>query len=249
MNCEWKDASTCLKIFKAIQHTNTMVNIDFSPDGMHIMSMDTSKTSLVKLQLQKGFFETYTSDACYTVGIYTETLCNILQKVKKNKLYWKSTDNVLKISCQYGDQNTEFSLRAIEIEEDQLDIPELEDDVSFRMNPVSIKDICDRLLMGKTDVHINISQTTLQMDSTSTEFGTITHTEPIGGNRIIPNNFKQNVEILLSFHAIRSMFIFSTCGENECFLGFSAEMPSRLKVHLGMDSYLSLYVAPKIIND
>jgi len=226
-----------------------MVNVKFSPGGIHIMSMDASKTSLVKLQLHKGFFETYTSDICYTVGIYTETLCNILQKVKKNKLFWKSNNNVIIIACQYEDQTTEFSLRAIEINEDELNIPELEDDVSFKMNPVYIKDICDKLLMGKTDVNINISQETLKMESTSTEFGTITHTEPIGGNRIYPITFKQNVDVFLSFHAIRSMFIFSTCGDNECFLGFSAEMPSRLKVQLGLDSYLSLYVAPKIIND
>lgn len=249
MNCEWKDSGTCLKIFKAIQHTNPMVNLDITPQGINIMSMDTSKTSLVKLILSRDFFESYEAHSSSVIGIYTETLCNILQKAKKHKLQWKTDGNILTIVCQFADQKTEFTLRAIDIEEDQLDIPELEDDVAVIMNPQSIKEICDVLLMCKTDVSINITNTLMQMSSNSTEFGTITHTEPIGGNRASLNNFKENVNILLSFHAIRSMFIFSTCGQNECLLGFSQQMPSRLKVTLGTQSYLCLFVAPKIIDD
>ena len=249
MNCQWKDASACLKIFKAIQHTNPMVNLDFTVDGVHIMSMDTSKTSLVKLVLAKDYFESYTCPQTTTIGVYTETLCNVLQKIKKNQLSWKASDNALVIVCHSSDQKTEFSLRAIDIEEDALDIPELEDDVAVTMHPSTVKDITEKLLMGKTDVHININNQNMELTSESTEFGKITHTEPIAGERVRLDAFRNAVDIALSFHAIKSMFIFSTCGENECFLGFSNQMPSRLKVALSRTSSLSLYVAPKIIDD
>lgn len=249
MNCQWKDAAACLKIFKAIQHTNPMVNLDFTEHGVHIMSMDTSKTSLVKLVLSKDYFETYTCPQITTVGIYTETLCNVLQKIKKNQLSWKASDNALTIVCHTADQKTEFSLRAIDIEEDALDIPELEDDVAVTMHPSTVKDITEKLLMGKTDVHININNQNMELTSESTEFGKITHTEPIAGERVRLDAFRNDVAIALSFHAIKSMFIFSTCGENECYLGFSNQMPSRLKVTLSRTSSLSLYVAPKIIDD
>jgi len=249
MNCQWKDAATCLKIFKAIQHTNPMVNLDFTEHGVHIMSMDTSKTSLVKLVLSRDYFESYTCPNTMTIGIYTETLCNVLQKIKKNQLSWKASDNALVIVCHTADQKTEFSLRAIDIEEDALDIPELQDDVAVTMHPGTVKDITDKLLMGKTDVHININNQNMELTSESTEFGKITHTEPIAGERVRLDAFRNGVAIALSFNAIRSMFIFSTCGENECFLGFSNQMPSRLKVALSSSSSLSLYVAPKIIDD
>jgi len=249
MNCQWKDASACLKIFKAIQHTNPMVNLDFTMDGVHIMSMDTSKTSLVKLVLSKDYFESYLCPNTMTIGVYTETLCNVLQKIKKNQLGWKASDNALTIVCHTADQKTEFSLRAIDIEEDALDIPELQDDVAVTMHPATVKDITDKLLMGKTDVHININNQNIKLISESTEFGKITHTEPIVGGRLKLDAFRNDVAISLSFHAIRSMCIFSTCGENECYLGFSNQMPSRLKVTLSRTSSLSLYVAPKIVDD
>jgi proliferating cell nuclear antigen PCNA len=249
MDCQWKSAATCLKIFKAIQHTNPIVNLDFTSNGIHIMSMDTSKTSLVKLILTKDYFESYQCRDTMILGIYTETLCNVLQKIKKEQLSWSATGNALTIICQSADQKTEFSLRAIDIEEDTLDIPELQDDVALTMLPSTIKDITDKLLMGKTDVHINVNQQNIELTSESTEFGKITHTEPIAGKRMGLHVFRKEVAIALSFHAMKSMFIFSTCGENECFLGFSNQMPSRLKVGLGEQSSLCLYVAPKIIDD
>lgn len=171
------------------------------------------------------------------------------KKIKKNQLCWKASDNALTIVCQSSDQKTEFSLRAIDIEEDALDIPELKDDMAVTMHPATVKDITDKLLMGKTAVHININDQNMELISESTEFGKITHVEPIAGERVKLDAFRSNVTIALSFNAIRSMFIFSTCGENECFLGFSNQMPSRLKVKLGDQSSLCLYVAPKIIDD
>jgi proliferating cell nuclear antigen PCNA len=249
MNCQWKDASTCLHIFKAIQHTNSMVNIAFTSHGLLIMSMDASKTSLVKLVLTKDYFESYQCPEAMSLGIYTETLCNILQKVKKNQLSWTANQNALTIACHIADQKTEFALRAIDIEEDALDIPELQDDIAIQMKPASIKDITDKLLMGKTDVCVHLTQTQFKLTSESTEFGKITHTEPVSGGRIQLHAFRKEVEISLSYNAIRSMFIFSTCSIDECFLGFSNQMPSQLKVALGEQSSLCLYVAPKITDD
>ena len=246
MHCQWKDAGTCLNIFKAVQHTNSMVNIDFTPSGMHIMSMDSSKTSLVKLILSKDYFESYQCPETMSLGIYTETLCNILQKVKKHQLSWSASQNALTILCTQTDQKTEFALRAIDIEEDTLDVPELEDDIAIQMKPTAIKDIMDKLLMGKTDVHIQINQTQMQLTSESTEFGKITHYEPVTGERVQLLAFRKDIDIRLAYNAVRSMFIFSTCGSKNCFLGFSNQMPSRFKVTLEEQSSLSLYVAPKI---
>jgi|TARA_B110000285_G_scaffold168904_1_gene188945 proliferating cell nuclear antigen PCNA len=247
MNCTWKDAASCLKIFKAVQHTNPMVNIDFDVHGVHIMAMDTSKTSLVQLELSSNYFENYSCTEPMTLGIYTETLTNILQKVKKDKLNWKSVNgNVLTIVCSVSDQKTEFSLRAIDIEEDTLAIPELQDNVAVIMDRDALKGVMDKILMGKTDMRVDIENKVMMLSSESTEFGKISHVEPIGGERVQQSAYLQDVHITLSFHATKSMFVFSGCGNGSCFIGFSNDMPSRLKVELGPGSSLCLYVAPKI---
>jgi proliferating cell nuclear antigen PCNA len=250
MECVWKNTSACLKIFKAIQHTNPMINVSFNEHGIRVMSMDQSKTSLVKLQLAPSTFANYSCTTPMTLGLYTETLTNILQKAKKATLLWKAKDQIsLSIYFVQDDQKTEFSVRAIDIEEDELDIPELVDDVAISVHYNVLRDWMDKLLMAKSDIHFKISQTQICCSANSTEFGTITHTEPINGERVTGTGFVKPVEIALSHHATKSMFAFSSCGADICFMGFSNEMPSRLKVDLGENSFLCLYVAPKIVDE
>jgi proliferating cell nuclear antigen PCNA len=250
MECVWKNTSECLKIFKAMQHTNPMINISFDTQGIRVTSMDQSKTSLVKLQLRPHIFERYSCSTPVTLGLYTETLTNILQKAKKATVLWKAQDqNSLSIFFILDDQKTEFSVRAIDIEEDELDIPELTDDVALSVHHDVLRDWMDKLLMAKSEIRFQISETQFCCSAQSTEMGTITHTEPMAGERVQLCGFVTPVDITLSHHATKSMFVFSSCGGDKCFMGFSNEMPSRLKVDLGENSFLCLYVAPRIVDN
>jgi len=249
MECHWKSSATCLKLFKAIQHTNPIVNVTFDEHGVHIMSMDMSKTSLVKLLLTPTSFKKYRCVTPITVGMYTETMVLILQKAKKNELVWKALNDMsLSIILMNEDQKCEFSLRAVDIDEEQLDIPELNDDILIKVENSVLREWTDKLLMAKSDVLFQISDSTFICSSSSTELGKVIHSEPMGGKRIETVAFREKVNITLSFQSTKSMLMFSNCGEMST-VGFSNSQPSRLKVQLGDGSYLCLYVAPKIVDD
>jgi len=250
MNCTWKSASQCLKLFKSIQHTNTMVNILFDEQGLSIMSMDSSKTSLVRLRLLADFFETYQCTRPMVFGVYTETLTNVLQKAKQTTVHWKaSSDNALTLVMSDQDFKTEITLRSIDIEDDHLDIPELEDDVAVRVSAAVLRDWVDKVLMTKGDVAFDITRQQFACSSESITVGEIKHVEPIGGERVELVAFRNDVHIALSFHSTRSMAVFAAAGEGACFVGFSNQQPSRIQVKLGGNSTLCLYVAPKILDD
>lgn len=250
MICTWKSTSECLSLFKSIQHTNTMINVSFDTNGLSIMSMDASKTSLVKLVLTPQYFETYRCTEPMVFGLYTEVLTNVLQKAKKTIVTWKATDmNVLSIIMADKDFKTEIKLRSIDIEDDQLAIQELEDDVAFIVPASVLKEWFDKVQMTKTDVAFDITRDQFVCSSESTEVGEIKHTEPIGGERIQLSAFRNDVNIALSFHSTRSLSVFAGCGGEQCFVGFSNQQPSRIKVALDATSVLSLYVAPKIMDD
>lgn len=255
MICKWKSSSHCLKLFKSIQHTNTMVNIAFDSNGLHIMAMDTSKTSLVKLDLKPDYFETFLCSSPMVFGVYTETLTNILQKAKQSSVQWQATgDLALTVVFTAKDFKTEFTLRSIHIEEDPLDITELEDDVSFQVSADVVRDCVDKVLMTKSDVVFTITNDQFVCSSESTELGEIKHTEPVGGERLHLNVFRNCVNIALSFHSTRSLVVFAGCGGNSCSIGFSNHQPSRIQVklsplHYTSESTLCLYVAPKIMTN
>ena len=250
MKCTWKSTAETLKIFKSIQHTNTMVNISFSDNGLYIMSMDTSKTSLVRLILVPEFFESYECSSPLVFGIYTETLMNVLQNAKHTVMTWKATNDLI-LTLEFTDKDfkTEFALRTIQIDDEQLDIPEMEDDVAFNVQSPVVKDWIDKVLMTKGDVSFDITKTHFVCSSESTELGEIKHTEPIGGERIQLKTHRQDVSIALSFNSTRSFAAFAACGGDACFVGFSNTQPSRIVVPLEHSSSLCLYVAPKIIEE
>ena len=251
MICVWKSSVQCLKILKAIQHTNKMVNFNFDANGIHVMSMDMSKTSLVRLELESSEFEKYECDSNLTLGLYTEVLVNVLQKAKKNKVIWQSSSEGLQMKITFVDneQKTEFSLRTIDIDDDQLAIPELNDDMALRIPRDIIKDWMDKMLMTNEDVEFNITPQTFTCQTDSTELGMITHTEPIGTDRIQAIATRNDVHAKFSSYATKSISIFALTGGDTCILGFSNQQPSRIKVLLGDDSYICLYIAPKIIDD
>jgi proliferating cell nuclear antigen PCNA len=250
MHCVWKSGLQCLKLFKAIHHTNKMVNISMDIHGIHIMSMDMSKTSLVKLEFDANEFQSYLCSEPMTFGIHAEVMVNILQKVKKNKLVWQADDNAALTLVFIEDaQKTEFRIRTVDIDDDQLAIPELQDDVAIRVPKEVVHDWIDKMMMTKSDVHFRVTQTEFSCESTSTDMGTIKCSEPIGTDRIVSVAFRNPVDMQLSSYATKSMQVFAGTGGDSCFIGLSNEQPSRIKVELGDASSICLYVAPKISND
>lgn len=226
-----------------------MINVSFNSQGLHIMSMDGSKTSLVQLELKPSFFKSWRCEHECVFGLHTETLTTILQKAKQAELVWKASDDtILNIVLVQNDQTTEFSIRAVDIDEDHLDIPELQDDIKIKMKDRVIKDWTDKLMMTKGDATFRITQNEFVCESSSITLGTVKHCEPIGGERVTLDSYNKDIHITLSFHALKSILTFSACAV-ECWIGFSNDMPTRLHVSLADDSYLCLYVAPKIQDD
>ena len=249
MECLWKSSSTCLKLFKAIQHTNPIVNMTFDEQGVHIMAMGRSPSSLVQLFLTPKSFHHYSCATPITIGVRTATMVTILQKAKQNELVWKALDQMaLSIILFKDDQHCEFRLRAVEIEEEQFDMPELNDNVLINVESNALREWTEKVLMAESDVLFQISQSKFLCSSSSIELGKVIHSEPMDGKRIKTVAFREHVNMALSFQATQSMLIFSNCGEMST-IGFSNHQPSRLKVQLGDGSYLSLYVAPKNIDD
>ena len=250
MRCVWSSGTQCLKLFKAIQHTNRMVNLRFSEDGLRVMSMDSSKTSLVQFLLEPGEFESFDCESPRVLGVYTEVLTNILSKAKKTKLVWSSAnENILTIAFVDDASTTEFSIRTIDIEDDQLDIPELQDDVGMRVPYEVLHGWMDKVLMAKNDVHFHVTDKVFSCEAKSDEMGTIKHTEPIQSERIQMSTYKNTAALTLSYYATKSMAIFAATSASVVYLGLSNEQPSRIRVPIGDDSYLCLYVAPKIDDD
>jgi proliferating cell nuclear antigen PCNA len=252
MEIIWKENNKSLQIFKAIEKTNTIININLNPDGLMIMGMDSSKTCLVQLVLPKSYFDKFDCPAPMEIGVYTASLVSILSKAKNNKLIWKaSSDTSLSICLkENAATQTEFSLRCIDVCEDRLNIPKHQQhDVEIDIYPSKLIDILDKMTMAKSDVNIKADPLKVFMVSDSIELGKIRHSEATTNNKNLQCNVKQSVSLLFSYNAMLLILTLCKVSKHICFLGLSNTMPLRLKSNLGDGGFIELYIAPKMQDD
>ena len=246
MELKWKDNNDCLQIFKAIAHTNTMVNIVFGPTGLSVMGMDSSKTTLIQLQLTSEFFQDYNCTDAFEIGVYTSTLVSILCKAKKTEMKWKSSTSMALTICFVNESTTEFTLCSIDIEEDRLNIPNVTHEVEMKFQPSVLIGILESMVMAKSDIILNVCPQTMKIITHSSDFGTIVHCEGLEQQEKIDATVRQSVSLSFGHNAIVLMVVFCKVSKNPCHLGLSAEMPLRLKLELGSGAFIALYIAPKI---
>jgi proliferating cell nuclear antigen PCNA len=251
MEIIWKENNDSLQIFKAIEKTNTIVNILLNQDGLMVLGMDLCKTSLVRLVLPKSYFDKLVCPAPMEIGVYTASLVSILSKAKNNKMIWKASSDLSLSICleDNASTQTEFSLRCIDVQEDQLNIPEITHDVEIDIFPSKLIDILDKIVMVKSDVKIKADPKNIIMVSDSVELGRIMHSEATSNNKNIQCDVKQSVSLLFSYNAMLLILTFCKVSKNVCFLGLSEQMPLRFKSNLGDDGFIELYIAPKMQDD
>ena len=247
MQCTWPSSDICQKIFKAIQHTNTTVNVTFDQQGLHIMTMDSSHTSLIRMELNPDFFNQWKCQVPITLGLHTEVLVNMLLKAKKSQISWHvPNDTQLNIQFEKDGRVTSFSLRAIDIDDEALAIPEMVDDVGLFASNTTVKDWMDTVMMTKGDIQFKLTKEDFKCSSETIEFGEVVVQEMMNGNHIELHNHKEDVSITINHNGAKSMAIYSACGQ-KCYLGVSNAMPAHLKIALDDNqSYIEYFIAPKM---
>jgi len=250
MEIIWKQNNAALEIFKAIGKTNNIINILLDEAGLSIMGMDSSKTTLVQLVLPSSYFSDYHCTEPLEIGVYTNSLVSILSKVKNNQLIWKSSSSLaLSIILKNEIGSTEFKLRCIDVQEDRLDVPELNHNVSLETSSVILTEILDKMVMAKSDLKFKIDSQNLKLIADSTEFGVICHEEPLQNEERFQSNIDQAVCLSFGYNSIQLILNFCKVSKNKLFLGLSSEMPLKLKLNLGDNASMSLYIAPRIFDD
>ena len=250
MQCTWPSPDICQKIFKAIQHTNTTVNVTFDQNGLHIMTMDSSHTSLIRMELLPTFFSQWKCEVPLTIGLHTEVLVNMLLKAKKSQISWHvPNDSQLNITFEKDGRQILFSMRAIDIEDEALDIPQMTDDVGFFASNTTVKEWMDTVMMTKGDIHFKITNEDFVCSSETIEFGEVVVKESMTGNHIQSHNYNKDVNITINHNGAKSIGIYSMCG-SQCYLGISNNMPAHIKIALDeKQSYIEYFIAPKMEED
>jgi len=140
--------ATLKKVVEAIRELCKEVNLDCGEKGIQLQAMDSSHVSLVSLHMKEQAFDLYRADRMKVLGVSMESLAKIFKICgNDDAVTMKCEDDSDTVSFVFEGENddriSDFSLKLLDIESEQLGIPEgMEYPVSIRMPAAEFAKIC-----------------------------------------------------------------------------------------------------------
>jgi len=235
---------------------------NFMCDANHIsfQGMDSSHVSLVALSLQKGGFTDYRCDHDITLGINFASLTKILKCMgSKDKLMIRAEDEADSATFVFEGENQErisnFELKLMDIEAEQLGIPDTEYKCTIKMSSAEFQRICRDLSSIGDTVVISATKDGVKF-SVSGDIGsgdmTLKHSphenadEDESESTLI--QLEQPVQQSFALRYLAS-FTKATCLSKTVHIRMGEDVPLVVEYGIGDESDLgsvSFYLAPKI---
>eukprot|EP01105_Mastigella_eilhardi_P006533 TRINITY_DN18072_c0_g1_i1.p1 TRINITY_DN18072_c0_g1~~TRINITY_DN18072_c0_g1_i1.p1 ORF type:complete len:263 (-),score=117.41 TRINITY_DN18072_c0_g1_i1:114-902(-) len=151
-------ASLLKRLLDAIKDLVTEVNFDCSANGISLQAMDSSHVSLVSLVLRADGFEHFRCDRNLRLGINLTNMAKILKCANNDDaVTMRAEDTPDTVSFLFeshsGDKLSDFDLKLMELETEQLGIPDQEYLTTVKMPSAEFQRICrDISVIGDTVV-------------------------------------------------------------------------------------------------
>jgi proliferating cell nuclear antigen len=154
-------ASAFKAVFEVLKDILNDVNIYFKPSGMRVITLDTARSALVDMFLSSENFEEYSCPDDIIAGVNIANTFKLLKTITNNDTITMSITNKEYIDIYINNDNkktvTKFQLKLLDINEDQIELPEVEMSVVTTMQSTDFQRICRDMNNIATDVTIKRS--------------------------------------------------------------------------------------------
>ena len=143
MHLKTIQANAIRSVFEVLKDIINDVNVYFRPDGVTILTLDNARVTLVHMHLGAENFEEYDCPEEIVAGLNITNTHKLLKSTSNSDtLTIDITDRdymKLIIENVAKKTNTTYSLKLLDINEDELDVPEIEMDVITTMPSVDFQ--------------------------------------------------------------------------------------------------------------
>jgi len=146
------------KVLESIKDLVTDANFECSATGIQLQAMDSSHVSLVSLLLRADGFEHYRCDRNLSLGINLTAMSKILKCASNEDIVTLKADDqgqtvTFMFESQKQDKISDFDLKLLDIDSEQLGIPDTEYKAIVKMSSGEFQKICrDLTILGDTVV-------------------------------------------------------------------------------------------------
>lgn len=158
MKLKTVQASAFKALFEVLKDVLNDVNIIFEPKGLTILTLDTARVSLIDLHLPAENFEEYDCDKQILAGINISNTFKLFKTISNNDtLEISITDrDVMDIHIKNADKKTDtkFQLKLLDINDDQIVLPNIQTSVVTTMPSIDFQRACRDMQNLASDVVI-----------------------------------------------------------------------------------------------
>ena len=234
------DTDAVKKIFQLLDELNDDVNLMFTEHGLKIQTMDTSHVALSTVKISKGFFTEYVVPNFTAIGIKISTISRVLGCIDGCFSFEYSEDTPDNLIVRSETQN--FMLNTIDIDSEEMETPEADYDVEIDAESTVIQKYFKNLSLFGDTVSVTSDDANVYL-GTSGDVGKVSF--QVTGQRVVINgrlNAKFSSRYLVTFAKAASLSKTSQ-------IRFANDQPVLIKYEFGPDSFISFFLAPKIMDD
>jgi len=151
-------ASALKSAFEVLKDILNDVNVYFTEKGMRILTLDTARVALVDMFLSSENFEEYTCQTPIVAGINVTNMFKLLKFISNNDTLTIDIHNreYLDIHIENASKKTDtkFQLKMLDINEDQIEVPEIKMAAATLMPSIDFQRICRDMNNLATEVEI-----------------------------------------------------------------------------------------------
>jgi len=247
-------AATLKKIVAAISELITDAKFECSASGMSLQAMDAAHVSLVALLLRKDGFEDYRCDRNITLGINLDAMTKVLKCAgNDDSVTMKAQDDGDSVTFIFESKNkiSDFELKILDIDADQLGIPEVEYKSVMKMPAVEFQKIVSNLSTWGEAVIISSSKNGVKF-SVSGEMGSgninLKSNSDVDSESGVVLQVTDNVTLTFALKKLTS-FTKATPLSTSVSLSMSDDVPLAVEYTVEDLGYIRYYLAPKIEDD
>ena len=151
-------ASAIKSTFEVLKDILNDVNIYFKPSGVYITTLDTARTSLVDMFLSSDNFEEYECENEIVAGINVSNTFKLLKSITNNDVLMISIDcrefMNIEIHSETKKTSTKFALKLLDINENQIEVPDMNMTTVTPMPSIDFQRICRDMYNIGGDIEI-----------------------------------------------------------------------------------------------
>ncbi|KAI4526495.1 proliferating cell nuclear antigen [Schizophyllum commune Tattone D] len=163
LEAQLNEASILKKVLDSIKELVTDANFECNDEGINLQAMDNSHVALVSVKLERVGFANYRCDRPIPLGVNLNSLTKVLKCAKDDDMCTiKASEEADVLNLVYeaksSDRIAEYDMKLMDIDSDQLGIPDTEYDAQVTMASSEFARIVRDLSQLGESVRIEVSK-------------------------------------------------------------------------------------------